>query len=982
MLSKKTFVSTLAALALASTALTPVAGFAKAAAPKAPVAAPAFKAVFNDQSKGVHFAQDFSDIKADPAVRFGRLPNGMTYAIVKNATPPGNASIRMRINGGSLNEDDSQQGLAHFLEHMAFNGSKNVAEGDMVKILERHGLAFGADTNAHTNFEQTVYELDLPKVAADDLDTALFLMRETAGNLLLDDGAIDRERGVILGEERSSDSPGLHAYKKWSALAFPGQKYAVRLPIGHVDIINTAKHERFADFYTNFYRPEQATLVVVGDFDVNAMEASIKAKFGDWKPSAGAIRVTDYGTIKPTGVIADAYAENGLRDEITMTWRAPVDEHYQAEAKETADFIDGIRTRILNERLERMAKLPDTPFASAGVGKETFDHTAEATLLQVTPKPGHDKEAFELAYTTVRQYEAFGANQAELDRVLTDLDSNFKAALKGANTRESRELAEGIIDAVDHNDVFTSPKQDYDYFTALRPSITLARVNDGIKSLFAGDGPVLWHEGENLNGFDKQALLDSYAKVQAAKLTAAEAHVNKPWPYTSFGKPATVVKRDVIKDLGITQLTYSNGVRATVKTTDFKADEIGVTVRFGGGLASLAPDSHPPVYAASITGITEGGLGKLTASEIKDSLTGKIYGVGLGIGEDATTLSGTTTKADFATQMQVLMAFTTDAAYRSDAFERLKSFIPDYYTQLNSTPGGVFQMKASGILHGGDPRFGMPSQSELLATTNDQIKALVDHQLKTGPVEITIVGDVTEEAAEAQIAKTFAALSARAAPPAVPAGNLAVHFPTTDLKQSFEHHGRADQDVSFIAWPGADFTSNTQTARGLTLLAEVLNLRLTDVIREQKGLSYSPYAGNVNSQVFPGYGYLSVSGEVKPENDQAFYDAVSDIITDLKTKPISDDELLRAQKPVLDRMDTDLKTNSYWAGVLPGSISNPKKLDYIRNRRDQYKAVTVADIQKLANTYLDMGKALRIQVKPAAAAVVPAAAPAAAPKTQ
>ena len=960
MLIKKSLLTAFAIAALTTTALTPVSSYAEA-----PVAAQPI-----DISKGLDFAQNHSDIKADPAARFGKLPNGMTYIILKNATPPGTASIRLRFNGGSLMEDDSQQGLAHFLEHMAFNGSKNVAEGDMVKILERHGLSFGADTNAHTGFSETVYELDLPKVADDDLDTGLFLMRETAGNLSLDDGAIDRERGVILGEERASDSPGRHAYMKWSTAAFDGQKYPVRLPIGLTDIIKTAKRDRFVDYYNSFYRPEQATLVVVGDFDPDAMEARIKAKFSDWQKPAAPIRVTDFGAYKPKGVTSEAYAEKGLRTELTLTWSQPITEVYQTEAKETADFLDGLRTQILNERLERLAKLPDTPFAAASIAHDDVDHTATVTQMSITPKPGREKDAFVAAYTTVRQFIEYGADQAELDRTLSETETYFKQALQGANTRNSRQLAESLVDSMADGEVFTSPQQDWDYFQKLKPSITLNALNAGIKPLFAGDGPLLWHEGATLGDFDQKAFLDTYTAVQSAKVAASEARVNKPWPYTDFGTPAKLVKREEIKDLGLTQLTWANGVRATIKTTDFKDDEIGITVRFAGGLSALSPAAKPPVFAASVSDLQEGGLGKLTASEIKDSLTGKIYSVGLSIGEDATTLSGGTNPTDFATQMQVLMAFTTDAAYSPDAFARLKSFIPDYYNQLNSTPGGVFQMSGAAALRNNDPRFTMPSEADFLATTNDQVKALIDKQLKTEPIEITIVGDISEAEAEAEISKTFATLGKRADTPALPADGLSLHFPTQNLNRVFEHQGRADQDLSYIAWPGTDFMSDTQRARGLTVLAEVLSLRLTDIVREQKGLSYSPYASNYYSQTFPGFGYLSAVAQVKPEDDQAYYDAVAGIVADLKAHPISDDELLRAQKPLLDRMDNDLKTNTYWAGALPGSTTDAKKLDYIRTRRDQYKAVTVADIQKLANDYLDMNKAMRIQIKPATAEAV------------
>ena len=962
---KKSALAALAVLALSTTALTPVAAYARAHKSHA-AAAVAFAPQLPDPARGVDFAQNHSDIKPDPAVRFGKLANGMTYIIMKNATPPGTVSLRLRIAGGSLMESDRQQGLAHFIEHMAFNGSTHVAEGDMVKILERHGLAFGPDTNAFTSMDETVYELDLPKTGDDDLDTGLFLLRETGGELLLDGGAIDRERGVILGEERLRDTPGTHDFNHWIAEAYAGQQYPVRQTIGKVDVISSAGHDVFADFYNNFYRPDNATLVVVGDIDPDAMEARIKTRFTDWKPRiAGLIRTPDYGAYRIKGVVADTYTETGLPDGVTVTWNQPVDEHYQSEAQSIKDLEDQVRLGILNNRLDRMAKTGDAAFSSAQAGRYSLEHTSRLVQLSIEPKPDHDKAAFTQAYTALRQYTGFGADQAELDRVLSELETSYRTARDSAATRDTRGLAEGMAGAIEAGDVITSPQQDYDDFERIKPQLTLDTINAGIKPLFAGDGPILWHSAEKTGDLDKQALLDTYRAVEATTLTAAASHANQPWPYTDFGAPSAVVSRVHVDDLDLTQLTYANGVKATIKTTDFKNDEIGITVRFAGGLSALSPASHPPVFEANAAGVFEGGLGKLDASDLKDTMAGKSVGIAFNIGEDATTLSGGTTKADFATQMQLLMAFTTDAAYRADAYDRLKSAMPNYYTQLASSPDGVFQMKGEGVLHDGDPRFTFPTQQEFLASTNDQVKALIDTQLKTAPVEITIVGDVGEAEAEAEIGKTFAALAQREAAPAVPPDALAVAFPTANLHQVFDHQGRADQDLSVIAWPGADFTSDVKRARSLTILGEVLTLRLTDVVREKLGIAYSPYAGNSYSQVFPGYGYIIATGEVKPENDQAFYDAVSGIVADLKTNPISDDELLRAQKPLLDKMDTDLKTNSYWAGALPGSVTDPRKLDYIRTRRDQYKAVTAADIQALANRYLDMSKAVHIQVRPA-----------------
>jgi zinc protease len=249
--------------------------------------------------------QAHSDVRADPNVRFGSLPNGMRYAIKRQAIPPGQAALRLRFDAGSLMETDAQQGLAHFLEHMAFNGSQNVPEGEMVKILERHGLAFGADTNAQTEFDQTVYKLDLPKTDDDTVDTSLKLLREAASNLTLAQAAVDRERGVVLSEERASDSPSFRVFKDRLGFELPGQRMPTRLPIGQVEVVQKAQASLIADFYHHYYRPERAVLVAVGDFDPAAMEAKIRSQFGDWKAVGPA------GAEPNLGKVADRKTEPG-----------------------------------------------------------------------------------------------------------------------------------------------------------------------------------------------------------------------------------------------------------------------------------------------------------------------------------------------------------------------------------------------------------------------------------------------------------------------------------------------------------------------------------------------------------------------------------------------------------------------------------------------------------------------------------------------
>ncbi|MFT3997751.1 MAG: insulinase family protein [Asticcacaulis sp.] len=939
---------------LSTTALTPA--HAEAVAAKAPLLRGA-----------VEFGQDHSDRAPDPQARYGRLSNGLTYIIYPNKTPPGLVSLRMRFATGSLMESEQQLGLAHFLEHMAFNGSKNVPEGDMVKILERHGLKFGPDTNAYTSFDETVYMLDLPKNDEEIIDTGLFLFRETAGNLTLDPKAIDRERGVVLGEERARNSPGFRSYVDWAKAAFPGQLYPNRLPIGSTKIIAEAPAQAFVDYYNDFYRPELTTIVVAGDIDADAIEAKIKAKFADLAPrSRRPLDKLSFGTYTKQAPTAYTYVEPGLRNAIQVTWFKPFDESWETEAKVAADSLDSLAFSILNKRLERQAKSADSAFAAASAGDGSVTKTAETVTLSVVPKPGKDKEAFEQAFTMVRQFETYGATDDEVARVLADWTASYEAQAKGEKTRNTGAIVNGLIGTLGDKEVMTSPSQNLALFNKYKPTLTAAAVTARAKTLFSGDGPLLAHTADDLGGFDKPAMLAAYQAQLTKTVEKPAVTVKKAWPYETFGAaPAAIVKESTLADLGVTQFSYANGVKVNIKPTDFKDNEILINVRFAGGLTTIGQDKSLPLQGAGWVSLFEGGLGKLDSEEIKETLSGRIYGAGFGIGDEAAVLSGSTTPGDFALEMQVLTAFTTDAAVRPEALERIKAYLPDYYRSLSATPGSVFQTNAPKILRSGDTRFGLPDKDAALALKNDDLKALVTGILSTAPIEITIVGDITVDEAKAVLAKTFATLPKRAETVAPVKGADTMVFPKTNLHQVLTHTGRPDQNISYIAWPTTDFFESTKQARATEMLAEVLTLRLTDEIREKQGASYGSSAGSTMSSTFKGFGYLAAQATVKPEVDQTFYDSVVAITDDLKAKPITDDELLRAKKPVLDRYDLQVKTNGYWMGVLPGIQADPRDLAAIRTRKSEVEAVTPADVQAMAKKWLITEKLLRLQVKPA-----------------
>jgi zinc protease len=958
-------------LLLAASSAALLAGAALPAfAQTAPAAASAATAVPSDP-----WAQAASDLQADPSVRFGVLPNGMRYAILRNATPPHQAALRLRIDAGSLSERDDQQGLAHFLEHMAFNGSTHIAEGDMTKNLERLGMSFGGDTNAQTSFDQTTYMLNLPNTSDEVVDASLFSLREVASELLFDSAAVDRERGVIEGEERTSDSPGLRSLKALLPFLAPGQRLADRLPIGDLNIIRTAPRDRFVDFYRAYYRPERATLIAVGDFDVDAMEAKIKAKFGDWVNPAPNGADPDLGHIQPRQPETLIHVEPGAQSSAQIFWTVPHDDAPDSAAERRKSVVRSLASAVLNRRLSDITRQANPPFLAAGGGYQSLFNALDAGSLSVSFNPGAWKPAIEAVEQEERRLVQYGVGQSELDRERTEFQTALTAVAAGAATRQTPGLAGGLVDAVNNNEVFTTPADDLKRFGEIAPTITVEEVNAAARQTFSGNGPLVFVTTpvaiEGGEAAVTAALEASRQTPVAAPVIAADVQ----WPYTSFGTPAQPSSQSEIADLGATLVTFPNGVRLTVKPTTFADDQILISVRVGNGYLDLPTDRPSPVTWAAGAELTEGGLGKLTAIQLDQVTTGKVVGVNFGADQNAFQYGGSTRPEDLNLQMQLMAAYFTDAAWRPEPFVRTQGAFPQALAQARAVPAGAFSLAAAGLLAGGDPRFSLPNEQQIVAASLDDLRQTVNASIARGPVEVIVVGDVTVADAIAAVGSTFAALPARepAATPSAQALHVAFPAPTAQPLE-FHHTGLPTQALGYVAWPTVDSIGDRKPARIVNLLARVLQLRVTDEIREKQGAAYSPGAAATSSLVFPDYGYVFIQVETPPEALPVFFQTADAIAAGLRDAPVSEDELNRARLSAIESIRRSQAGNGYWLGALKGVQTDPTQIEAIRTVTSDLEAITPADLQQAARTYLEPDRAWRAQVTAESA---PAAAPAA-----
>jgi zinc protease len=916
------------------------------------LAAPAAAAA-TAQAQANGWGVPLTDVTPDPSIRYGTLPNGMKYAIMKNATPKGTASVRLQIGFGSLGEADNERGLAHFIEHMAFNGTTHVPEGDMVKILERQGLAFGPDTNAQTDFDTTTYMLDLPSTDEEHLDTAMFLLREVASEVKFDPAAVDRERGVILGEKRARDSFQLHQIVDLIGFDLPDTPYAKRIPIGEESVIKTATADTLRNLYHRYYRPEDATLVFVGDADPAVVEAKIRKSFGDWRDVGPAGAALPRGTVDISRKTAfrnfvDPAVAVTVDLSVMRPWKKPVD----TEAYRKEKVLEALATGIVNRRLSRLSNASGSPLLGGGMLVQEQKDAAQITTLKVAAKDGAWKDAVDTAEREMRRAVKYGVTAGELKTELASTDAALRTAAEQQDTRDNKGLASAILNVVGEDKFVTTPKYRYALFEKAAKTITPAEVSATLKSLWTGSPPLVHLSSKT--AVPATEIASVFDKSQAVALAAPSNADAAAFAYDNFGPAGKVVEDKTIADLGVETVRFANNVKLNIKKTDFETGKVRFLVRLGDGVLDL-PENKPGMNVMLSTVSALAALKKQSLEQLKEFGAGKVLVFGTGVTDDAFVAAGATTPADLALQMKVSAAYLLDPGFRPEAESKWRDAIPVIEKQVDAQPAAVAALRLPVLLASGDERFGMPTGAILEKRNFDEARAALAPVIASDPIEITVVGDVDPRAVIAAVASSFGAVGQRKLTEKPSPAALKAAFRTDRAPIVLKHDGPADQAVIATAWPTTD-DSDFRREVGIGLLKDTLDLMLTDKVRESLGDSYGVSLSSVMSDTFPGFGYLSASAIVAPDKIDEVEKAIAEAAAELRDKPVDADLLARARNPELEKMDKQMRDNGFWLAALSQAQSKPERLDRIRERKAILQSITAADLQKLAQEYLQPDK--------------------------
>ncbi|MBF0378490.1 MAG: insulinase family protein [Desulfamplus sp.] len=917
-------------------------------------------------------------LSADPALVEGVLPNGIRYFLFKNATPKDRVSMHLNVQAGSMHERDDQQGVAHFLEHMLFNGSTHFKPGELIEYFQSIGMMFGADANAQTGFFETIYDILLPAGDRANLEKGLLVLQDYAEGALLLDSEVERERGIILAEMQERDSVALRTFKASLEFELPGSLIARRLPIGDQKVIESADRTLLKDFYDTWYRPDNMSIVMVGDFDVDLAVNLISERFSAMQPrsSAAELPVNTWESHASEEVFYHYEQETGKTDVSigTVTW---VDSEPENLDTLKERVVRRIADTVVQNRLSKDLRKDNSPFSNAGIYSGLFLQNIYFTAISAQCSPDKWKETLGFIEKTLRRALEHGFTEPELDRVKADFLLGLETAVKEASTRESSTLARELISSINRNRVFLSPEQEREILKSFIETLTVDNVTQAFRENWSAQHRLIEVTGnadiKPKNTTPEAFILSIYNESQKNDVAQVESNDEVIFPYLPIPSDTDNIASDKeVKSVGIRVVEFKNGVRVNIKKTDFKKGEFIYRLDFGGGKKS-EPWKKQGLAILAQGIINESGVGKLSRDELETSLAGKNINFTFSADTDSFVYSGSASPSDTSLLFQLLYTLIVDPGFDEESLVLFKNRYRQMFQELLSTPDGMMQFKGEAFLAGGDTRFGMPTLEQIESLTMRDVKKWITPFFRQGDMEISVVGDLDIDEVIKLASKYFGSLERKGF--LIPKGSSGVIvedkrdiivFPESK-KIELQIDSKIDKALVVMAFPTDDFWKIKQTRR-LNILSKILSERLRKTVREELGATYSPYAYNDSSQSYKGYGVLRAVINVAPDKVDDMLSHVESIADSMTTEQITDKELDLVLEPIWTYIKDIRRTNGYWLdSVMAGSLQHPEKIEWAATMDEDYRSVSLDEIHELAEKFCNRKRAAFIVIQPSGA---------------
>jgi zinc protease len=905
-------------------------------------------------------------IQPGPQVKVGKLSNGLTYYIQKNVKPARKVELRLVVKAGSILEDDDQQGLAHFTEHMAFNGSTNFKRNELVSWLQSIGVKFGADLNAYTSFDETVYMLPIPTERPDDVDKGFQVLQDWAGGLLMNDADIDKERDIILEELRLGKGAGDRMSKVLMPKIYNGSRYAQRLPIGKEEIIKTFKPDVLRRFYKDWYRPDLMAVVVVGDIDPAAAERLIKQHFSGLKNPANE-RERAYAPIPPRTnteavVVLDREAGgNGVLIRYPVT---PVTE--RGTLRDYRDqVVDGLFSAMLNARLQELSQLPDPPFmgAASTLGKLTpryKAYSAAATVGAAGAEP-----AIAAVVTENERARRFGFSAAELDRAKKNLLRTFERAY---NEREKTDSGSYVAEYTRNflqGESIPGIAAEYRYVTDLVPGMTLEEMNAYARRIIPADsGKLVIYTGTAKTDTPAPTGAQLLAWADAAKQAAITPRVEKAIGTTLLARqpaPGSIVDETVDTKLGLTRLTLSNGVKVILKPTDFSNDQVLMSAaRYGGQALFDDQDIFNARYASSI--VATMGLGAYSPLEMQKVLAGKPAAVSLGLSGYNDVVGGASGATDIETMMQMLWLRFNGVRRDQDLYTSFIGKQVEAARNRLTEPGEQFSDAIASTLYNNSPRAprAMRPEDFRKVDLDRSISIYRDRFSSAKGLTFILVGSFDVKTIKPLIATYMASLPTPDLP--VTLRDLGVRPVLGVVKKEVRRGTEAKSTVSLTFTGKADYSEVEQVR--MQALIEIMNLRIIDVLREKLTLIYGGgMSGTLARIPYPHYAIGATLPTAPDHVDQVIAALFGEIDRIQTAGPVQSD-LDKVKRNWVEGYRKSMRENGYWLGRLQATLTDNIDPATILTFEQEIAKLTTGDIKAAAEKYFNKGNYVQVVLNP------------------
>jgi zinc protease len=877
-------------------------------------------------------------VSAVSSTRVGVLANGLRYAILETAAAPGKVALRLRVSVGSLSETDAERGFAQLLARAPFDGTKPAPDGELSDVAKAHGLSFTADGNADAEAEATTFSLDLTTADPTALETAVALLRGAAGEPRLAQSDVDAEWATVVAHEHASNDLANRLFRARLAFLLEGQRPASAVGgLGDTLVARKVKRGPVAAFHAQFYRPDRAVLVVVGEVDVDAVEKDIRTAFGAWRGAGTPGVDPDPGPIEQRGMQARVRVEPGAPTSVQLSWIAVADHASDTPDKRRRDAIQRLALAVLNRRLAVLADSDNAPVDSAAAFQETMFGAARVSSLLINAKPGRWRDALAAADQTQRGMVAFAPTADELAAARAAVDADLTDSADSANTRPPALIADIVASDLGAGDAITTPAEDLATFDAATAGVTADQVTAALKDTFTGQGPLLFVSSPTAIAGGDAAVASAFAASQALPAAPPVAQSVTAPTFRDFGEPGKIAERRDVIDLDTVFVRFENGVRLTIRPTKLEDGEVRVKVRLGGGLMALPADRTPPIWALPM--LVDGAPVKIAFED------------------DAVTLTGVAARDDLDLLLRAMATPLVAPDWRQDTFDRLQKTTTAETAKEDSTATGVFERAFTSLSRDGDRRWTIPDVAGVTAGTLGEAKRTFGPRLANDQIEVIVVGDITEDKAFDAAAATFGALPARPTPATtVP---LAAH-PLTPSSAPIvlTHKGASDDGLAAIVWPTDDFFAAPRDARTVEVLTEILRARLANS-------GVEPHAASMASMALPHVGFTRVYIQGPPAQLDSLLERESSAAGDLRAREVGSDELARAKTALEHVEDTARRSNAHWLDLLSGAQGDARRVAAIRSQSALIERVTPGDIRVAAQRYLRPDTAIRLEVRPA-----------------